>query len=58
MRIQITTGFRGVETNEIYWPPESLQDVDEALGQRLIDNGQAVLVPPVAIEPAAVKPRK
>lgn len=45
MNIRIIHGFRGRETNELYWPPDSIQEVDESLGQQLVDNGQAALAP-------------
>lgn len=44
MWVRITTGFRGRETNEIYWPPDSIQDVDDALAAQLIGNGQAIAI--------------
>jgi len=41
MKIRIIHGFRGRETNEEYWPPESIQEVDDALARQLLDNGHA-----------------
>lgn len=41
MKIRIVYGFRGRETNEEYWPPDSVQEVDETLARQLIENGHA-----------------
>ena len=44
MRIQLVADFGGRETGERHYPPGSVLEVDDVLGERLIKDHRAVLL--------------
>ena len=58
MRVKMISGFRGRETDEVWWPPGSIHTVEDALGERLVNEGKAKKVREYKPRKKAVKSDK